>query len=273
MNGQEPLTQSDLSSLLTETFLQGVSHFEETDSTNTQSLELIASATELATPHLVYAESQTAGRGRGSNGWWSQPGSLTFSIIVNSAQFGLSAEQHSLLSLLTGMALLRTGQSVLPSGDFAVKWPNDVYLNSRKLAGILTEVPPQSSKSSASELPRYAVIGVGLNVNNQFVNAPSELQATGISLSDLSGHAYDRIEILASYLGILKALIRSLGQGESVLDEWPAFCLLTGKRVAIEVGGNDVSGFCRGIDATGALLLDTVQGPRRFLGGVVKSWS
>ena len=65
---------------------------------------------------------------------------------------------------------------MLPGADFKLKWPNDVFLADRKLAGVLIEVPSQSDG--------HAVIGVGLNVNNSFANAPEELSFTGISLSD-----------------------------------------------------------------------------------------
>ncbi|MBD3673026.1 MAG: biotin--[acetyl-CoA-carboxylase] ligase [Planctomycetaceae bacterium] len=264
MSGHEPLSSDDLAELVRETFLRDVLRFDETDSTNTQALALIAAGETLETPHLIYAESQTGGRGRGGNVWWSQPGSLTFSVIVNAAELGISPEQQPQLSLLTGISLLRTGQAILPRADFAVKWPNDVYLSGRKLAGILTEVPPQSFQ--------HAVIGVGLNVNNEFHSAPAELQHTGISLADLSGRPHSRREILKQFLQHLDALFQSLSRGEPVLEEWPEHCLLTGKTVTIQAGPNEVRGVCRGIDESGALLVETRDGLETMLGGVVARW-
>jgi BirA family biotin operon repressor/biotin-[acetyl-CoA-carboxylase] ligase len=260
-----PLTQTDLKGLVKQTFLRDVMHFEETDSTNTQALALFSNDQKIETPYLVYAESQTSGRGRGRNIWWSQPGSLTFSVIVDMAELGLSPEQQPQLSLLTGLALLQTGQAVLPRADFAVKWPNDVYLAGRKLAGILTEVPPQSN--------HHAVIGVGLNVNNQFQNAPPELLQTGISLADLSGQNHSRGEILKTFLQLLDEFLLKLSQGEEALNQWPDYCLLTGKRVTIQAGPNEISGTCQGIDNSGALLLETDDELQRMLGGIVVSWS
>jgi len=154
---------ADLESLLQGTFLANVIHFRETDSTNTRAIELLASGDSVTTPCLVYAESQSAGRGRGANQWWSVSGSLTFSLIVDLKRTGLLVEQIPLLPLLTGMAILRTGEAMLPGADFKLKWPNDVYLSDRKLAGVLIEVPSQSDGR--------AVIGIGLNVNNSFAKS------------------------------------------------------------------------------------------------------
>ena len=264
MSGHKPLSSDDLASLVRETFLRDVLTFEETDSTNTRALSFIASTQLVETPHLVYAESQTSGRGRGGNTWWSQPGSLTFSLIINMSELGLAPEQQPQLALLTGLAILKTGQQILPRADFAVKWPNDVYLADRKLAGILTEVPPQS--------PQHAVIGVGLNVNNEFQTAPPELQNTGISLADLSGQSQSRCEILTSFLQHLDELFQALSRGEPVLADWSDSCLLTGKTVTIQAGPNEIRGVCRGIDDSGALLLETNSGTERILGGVVANW-
>lgn len=260
----EPLSAELLRALVKETFLRGVIHFEEADSTNTQSLQLIASEKISETPLLIYAESQSAGRGRGANQWWSQPGSLTFSVIVDIDELGIAPERQPQLSLLTGLALLHTGQSLLPRGDFAVKWPNDVYLSGKKLAGILTEVPPNSN--------RHAVIGVGLNVNNSFSEAPAVLRESSISLFDHAGQSLDRRDVLRSFLQQLDEQFLKLAQGEPVFENWPEHCLLTGKTVTIQAGPNTVTGICRGIDDSGALLLETDRGLQRMLGGVVSKW-
>ena len=271
-----PLSESDLSSLTERTFLRAVKHFTETDSTNAQAIKLLGadpdgeSASRLETPCLVYAESQTAGRGRGVNRWWSQTGSLTFSVIIDTQSFSLTPQQQIKLPLVTGLAVLRSAHHALNERkdcehEFALKWPNDVYLSGRKLAGILIEVPGSSSMN--------AVIGVGLNVNNTWSDAPEELQHKGISLRDQAGVTFDRLEILVQFLSHLEQLIHSLAEGEPVLDGWSEHCLLTNKRVTIQVGDEEISGDCLGLAANGALMLKTDQGTRQFMGGIVKSWS
>ncbi|MEQ8836799.1 MAG: biotin--[acetyl-CoA-carboxylase] ligase, partial [Lacipirellulaceae bacterium] len=158
MSITDPICQGELESLLEDTFLQSVFHYDETDSTNTRAIELLASGDSMKSPCLIYAESQIAGRGRGANRWWSASGSLTFSLVVEFPNKALSAERKALLPLLTGKAILRTGESLLPNADFALKWPNDVYLAGRKLAGVLIEVPSHSAGQ--------AVIDIQANANH-----------------------------------------------------------------------------------------------------------
>ena len=268
MTQTDSISPSDLESLLSDTFLNSVDHIAQTDSTNTRAIELLASDESVATPYLVYTENQLAGRGRGANQWWSAKGSLTFSIVVDFQEIPFSAEQQPLLPLLTGMAILRAGQSLLPDGEFSLlslKWPNDVYLADRKLAGVLIEVPSQSSGR--------AVIGVGINVNNRFTEAPDELRSTGISLADHSTTQHAQIEILRTFLLCFEDLLKSFAAGDSFLNHWPNHCLLTGKEVTLQTGSTQVTGVCQGVDAAGALLLKIGADQKRFFGGVVQSWT
>ena len=270
------LNESTLNTLLENTFLRSVRYFAETDSTNSRANDLIAGELPLATPLLVYAQSQTAGRGRGDNRWWSKPGSLTFSIVIDADEFGLTPEQLIKLPLITGMAVLRCGQSIIAESgnvkdDFALKWPNDVYLAGRKLAGILIEVPAATSSADASP-PRHAVIGVGLNVNNSWLDAPDDIRTVGISLADYCDKKLDRLSVLKKFLSHLETLIQSLAAGKPVLEDWSAHCLLTGKKVTLIVGDEEITGDCQGLAHNGALLLQTSNGLQQFLGGIVKSW-
>ncbi len=238
---------------------------------------MLSQQPDLEAPCLVYAESQTAGRGRGANRWWSQAGSLTFSVIVDAGEFSLTPEELIKLPLLTGLATLRTSQAMVESladcqNDFALKWPNDVYLSGRKLAGILIEVPSLTSAPSTTSSAGQAVIGVGININNSWLNAPDDLQTKGISLVDYAGSAFDRLAFLEIFLRHLEKLIRSLAEGLPILDDWASHCLLTDKRVTLLVGNQEISGNCLGLAPNGALLLQTVAGVRQFFGGIVKSW-
>ena len=260
-----PILLADLESLLQDTFLCSVTHYSQTDSTNTRAIELLSSGESHPTPRLVYADSQLAGRGRGSNQWWSTGGSLTFSLIVDFQQIAFSPEQKPLLPLLTGMAILRTGKRIVPDAEFKLKWPNDVYLANQKLAGVLIEVPSQSCE--------HAVIGVGMNVNNSFGDAPEELSATGTSLADNSRSQHCRIEILRFLMQDIESLLVSFAAGHTFLDDWSECCLLTGKQVTLQTGSTKVTGRCLGIDGCGALILETTSGRQSFFGGVVQSWN
>ena len=265
MSKTASINPSDLQSLVSDTFLQSVVHLSETDSTNSRAVDRLTAEDPVLSPCLIYAENQTAGRGRGANQWWSADGSLTFSIIVDFDKIAFSVEHRPLLPLLTGMAILQASQSLLPDSEFALKWPNDVFLSGRKLAGILIEVPSQSS--------HQAVIGVGLNVNNRFANAPEDLQITGIALSDISEMDYNRFEVLRTFIHCFEDLVKSFAAGKSFLDQWPRHCLLTGKQVTLQTGSTEVTGLCQGVDITGALLLDVGDQRQRFFGGEIKSWN
>ena len=261
----DSISTADLKSLLEGTLLCSVTHFQQTDSTNTRAIELLIEGNSEPVPRLVYAESQVAGRGRGANQWWSARGSLTFSLIVDFREIALSADQKPLLPLLTGLAILRTGKRLLPNADFKLKWPNDVYLANQKLAGVLIEVPSQSCD--------HAVIGVGLNVNNSFANAPDEVSSKGTSLADHAGSKQNRIQILRWLMQDIESSLNSRATGGTFLDDWPDYCLLTGKQVTLQTGSTQVTGRCRGIDSNGALILETTSGRQSFFGGVVQAWS
>ncbi len=261
----DSISKADLETLLSDTFLERVVHFAETDSTSSRAVEMLATDKSLATPCLVHAEDQCAGRGRGENRWWSADGSLTFSLIIDFRKIGFSAQDKPLLPLLTGMAIAQTGESLVPVGDFSIKWPNDVYLAGRKLAGVLTEVPSQAAEN--------AVIGVGLNVNNQYADAPDQLQATCIALADRSGIKHNRIAVLRTFLQRFESLIHSSEDRNGFLDGWPRYCMLTGKEVTLHTGTDQVTGSCRGVDAEGALLLEIGGENKRFFGGTVQSWT
>ena len=274
---ERSLSKADLESLRETSFLRRVLHFSEIDSTNSQAIRLLAGPQSIETPCLVYAESQTAGRGRGTNLWWSRPGSLTCSIIIDMHRFALPPDQQIKLPLLAGLAVLRSCQSLAEcsmtdTSDFKLKWPNDVFLAGRKIAGILIEVPSTNCNRSKEKSVHHAVIGVGLNVNNSWANAPDELTATGISLFECIGSPVDRLQVLNAFLNQLEQLIRSLASGVPVLNEWSDHCLLTGKRVSLLAGDQLVTGDCLGLADNGALVIRTAGGTREFLGGVVQSW-
>ena len=264
MSTRDSSTQTQIRQLRADTFLKGATWYAETDSTNSQSLQLLSANTSVPTPHLVFAENQYAGRGRGSNTWWSGPGSLTFSVIVDFSQLGLKNVDRPLLPLLTGMAVLRAVKTLLPEQSLGLKWPNDVFFEKRKLGGVLIEVTGAPCQ--------HAVVGVGLNVNNSFVNAPPLLQETGIALVDCLDQSCDSIDVLRQFLTQFEIVIEQQSKTRDALEDWSKYCILRGKHVVLGAGTNDVRGVCAGIDATGALLLNTDAGQQRFVGGVVKSW-
>ena len=247
--------------LQAETFLCGIEHHAEIASTNDRALELCADAV-LQTPFLVLADRQTAGRGRGANRWWSSDGALLFSVIIDGAEFSLPESRWPQVSLTAGAAICEVLGSVARE-SVGLKWPNDIWLNHRKVCGILVEVPVVQRGR--------LVIGVGLNVNNSFATAPPELQAIATSLRDEIGAEFDRTAVLTEVLRQLDADLRCLAANAPTLAErWRTLCVLRDRIVSLDTSQHVVTGRCLGISADGALRLQTSSGEQQFYGGVVR---
>jgi BirA family biotin operon repressor/biotin-[acetyl-CoA-carboxylase] ligase len=245
---------------------------DELPSTNDLALELAVAAPAAELPLLVVAGRQTSGRGRGDHRWWSTDGALTFSLVLDTEALQLQPRRWPRISLATGIAVANTVRSQLPlesksnqkmpGSEVRVKWPNDVFVNGRKICGILTE--------NVSQLPHRLVIGIGLNVNNSWHDAPDELQKIGISLVDLSDRQFSRQVILVELLQRLYQALTDLALDVFPLTEaWRALCLLEGHTVTVEVGGKRTTGVCHGIDDDGALLLQNESGIERCVAGTV----
>jgi BirA family transcriptional regulator, biotin operon repressor / biotin---[acetyl-CoA-carboxylase] ligase len=199
-------------------------HWRLTDSTNERAKELAAGGAPHGT--LVTADEQSAGRGRQGRVWTAPPRSaVLMSLVVRNP--------GEMLPLTAAVAIC----DALPV-DCAIKWPNDVWLDRRKLAGILVEGRPQQ---------HWAVLGVGLNVRTR--DFPAELQEVATSLR-LAGIDTDVESILA---GILLSLERWLGAPRpAVLEAWRQRDAIRGEWVRWASG----EGTAAGIDDSGALLVD-----------------
>lgn len=246
-----------------ETFLEHVEIVEELASTNDRGLQRAADA-DLPTPALVLARRQTAGRGRGGNSWQSGPGALTFSLIVPPPAT-LPRERWPLASLAAGLAVRAVLARAARGGKTRVKWPNDVYLEDKKIAGILTE-------TVASAMPRL-VIGIGINLNNSLAEAPPEIRQRGISLIDFLGAPSDAPRMLIDLLVTFEAEFALLGQDGGLQPErWQPHCLLSGRRVTIRTGTAVQDGYCRGVAEDGAIELEVPGGISRIFAGEVLAW-
>ena len=202
-------------------------HFRLTDSTNARARELA----EAGAPHgaVVTAREQTAGRGRQGRSWAGPPGrALLLSVIVR--------RFDALLPLRAGLAV-----ADVAGPDARVKWPNDVWLDGRKLAGILVEGRPDA----------WAVVGIGLNVAVRLEDLPEEVRAIAATL----GRPPEALE--ATLRELLDALGARLEQpAAGALDDLRGRDALRG-RVVRWSGG---SGEAAGIDADGRLLVRGADG-------------
>ena len=253
----------DLARVTQECWIERVHFFERIDSTNNAAL---AHAARQATsmPELFIAEQQTGGRGRGGNQWWSSQGALTWSVLTGT--LGVPLQTLPRVSLTMGLAIAEAVEQ-FATGDVTLKWPNDVFLNDRKVAGILLELTARAE-------PRL-VIGVGLNVNNSIHHAPAELRQSATSLVDQRQPPapLDRTAVLLACLqSIERCLDRFLAADASLPDAWRARSLLSGRQVRVATPRATLEGLCEGIADDGGLVVATPQGSQVVYGGVIEAF-
>ena len=222
-------------------------HLEETGSTADEARRFIDEGAPEGT--VVIAERQSSGRGRLGRQWTTAPGeAIALSIILYPK---LSPTQVPLLSLATGIAVKKAVESVAGSGmNLALKWPNDVYLNGKKLGGVLVEM--------GAELDRvkWAIDSIGLNVNNSLKGTGLEKKA--ISLADVAGHRFSRRDLVVALLKELDAVYDMLSRPEdlaAIRREFEQLDMLQGRKVEVSTPAGPVRGIALGIDSEGRLVV------------------
>ena len=219
-------------------------HFRTVDSTNEQAKALALDGAPHGT--LVTADEQTAGRGRQGRVWTSPPrSSLLMSLLLRELD-----ERHVLLPLAAAVAVCEALEPL----ECRVKWPNDVWIDGRKLAGILLEGRPQDG---------WAVLGIGLNVNLQPEDLPEELRETATSIAAAAGEPRDLEDQLAALLRSLDGWIGA--SQEPVLAAWRRRDAIIGRQVSWDGG----EGRAAGIDDSGALLVETLDGLQELNAGEI----
>jgi BirA family biotin operon repressor/biotin-[acetyl-CoA-carboxylase] ligase len=203
-------------------------HLRLTDSTNERAKELAVGGAPHGT--LVTADEQTAGRGRQGRVWTAPPRSALLMSLV-------TRRLTPMLPLAAAVAICEA----LPDGC-EIKWPNDIWLERRKLAGILVEGRPQDG---------WAVVGIGLNVTTEAF--PAELAETATSLR-IAGFELDTETVLAHVLPSLDEWLEA--PAGAVLTAWSERDALRGEQVRWADG----EGIAAGIDTSGALVVDTDDG-------------
>jgi BirA family biotin operon repressor/biotin-[acetyl-CoA-carboxylase] ligase len=238
-----------------------VEYYESLGSTHDRAHEVARSAEAGPLPLLVVAEEQTAGRGRGANRWWTGRGSLAFSLLFDPANWVLSNQPLPERSLAVGSAIVDTARPLLPGRAVGLHWPNDVFVEGKKLGGILIDVLSGGRH----------VLGIGLNVNNPLAGAPDDVRARATSLYELTGATLDRTELLISLVRNIELAVRdSAADPQAFGRRFQDLCLQVGSDLTIEVGGRLSTGRCAGIAPDGALLLEAEGRFERFYSGVLR---
>ena len=242
-------------------FGRALRYYDEIESTNAEAKTLAADGAPEGT--VVIAECQTAGRGRLGRRWTSPAGKgLLFSVILRPA---LPMSDAHLLTLVAATAAAeaiekQTGVAV------RIKWPNDLYVDDRKLGGILTEVSGEQDEID------WVIVGIGLNVNTEYGELPVPLRRTAASLKMAAGHLFDRSELLARILlSLEESYVSALRSGfGSSLEAFRSRDYLSRRTVSVQTREGPVVGEALGIDDRGALLLQLPhRHVRRFYAGDV----
>ncbi|RME81402.1 MAG: biotin--[acetyl-CoA-carboxylase] ligase [Caldilineae bacterium] len=202
---------------------------------------------------VVQAGEQTAGRGRLQRSWWSPPGEGLYISVLLRATIPLRLSSH--LTMLVSLAAVDACHR-LSGLRPRPKWPNDLVLAGRKLAGVLTEIEQQNGQVL------FAVIGLGLNVNQEFADTP--LADKAISLRQACGMAFEIATVREAYLAALAERYDRFRRGESPLAAWAADLEPLGQRVCVQTGGQ-ARWFGRAVDVSpeGALLVQDDGGEVR----------
>jgi BirA family biotin operon repressor/biotin-[acetyl-CoA-carboxylase] ligase len=225
--------------------------FQETTSTNDVVEKLARDGVREGV--VVLAEAQSRGRGRLGRKWTSPAGKgLWFSVLLRPDMRPQAVTQLTVAAATALARAVRQHTGLTPE----IKWPNDILLRGRKLAGILTEL------SAELDQVKHVILGIGLNVNLAASDFPPDLRKLATSLLLETGKPQRRADVAAA---ILRELDRDYGRLRQrrfaeLAGEWAAQCTTIGRRVRIQLGPHVVEGLAEALNEDGALLLRTEHG-------------
>jgi BirA family biotin operon repressor/biotin-[acetyl-CoA-carboxylase] ligase len=242
-----------------------LTHYDSVTST----MDVARQMAEAGAPEgsVTVADEQTSGRGRSAHIWYSPPAqSLYVSLLLRPA---LTPTQTGWITMVAALAMrdliveirdwYKPASGAPPSPMVSIKWFNDVLLGGRKVCGILVE-------SSLTDMRvDYAVLGIGLNVNTRFEDAPPDVRARATSLAAAWGTTLDREMVLQRLLALFGARYERLVQTRrSPAPEYAPHVETLGREVHIDTGSERVTGRAVRIADDGALIVQTAQGERRI---------
>lgn len=238
---------------------RAVLHFQTIDSTN----RFLLDAENLLNGTVVLADHQTAGRGRFNRKWESPPETaLLFSILLKNLS---NLKIPAVYTFLAAVGVFRVLRELLPAEThLSVKWPNDIFLNGKKVCGILVQ-----SKISAGHYEKL-VIGIGLNVNQTEKIFVEELEHA-TSLAAATRTKWNRKEVFNHVLKSIDQLLIVLQEsGEmAIINMWQDACESIGREVAIDDGQKVYRGIFKGLSENGGLRLKNESGQKTFYAGDV----
>ena len=223
---------------------------EQAPSTNAVALSSIS---QRQSGSIILAETQKEGRGRLSRSWASPPGGIWMSLVLRP---DIPLSRIYRINMATSVSICRAISQL--GLEAAIKWPNDILIQEQKVCGILMELGAQVDRLD------YAVVGVGLNANNDTAAFPSHWRST--SLAAELGRSIDRCALIAAILNEMEQALDDM-QSRELYEEWRSRSLTLGKRVRISSPEGDLMGQVLDLDQDGALILEQGGDKRRILAG------
>lgn len=249
------ITEAEIGSrLTTEVMGRSCVCYEETDSTNIRA-KLLA---EEGKPHgtLVCAEKQTGGKGRRGRAWSSPSGEAIYMSLLLRPQ--IQPAHASMLTLVMGLAAAEACNEVLGEENTSrvqIKWPNDLVLDGRKLAGILTEM------SVEMDYIHYIVVGIGINVNTK--SFPGELGKIAGSMYQTAGRSFVRADLIGRCMKCFEKYYNIFIRTEDfslLKEDYSRLLVNIGKTVRVLDPNNEYTGIALGINNDGELLVERENG-------------
>lgn len=262
------MTPQDLATaeILEQGWIESIVWKHQMDSTHSEARRWLTSTAPRPLPALFVATEQTAGRGRSNHRWWSPAGCLMLTLAIDGASLPPDPNHWSQLALVCGIAVAETAECFIETKIAHVKWPNDVYVLGKKCGGILIEsentISAEKSRASGEQPgPPVWLIGIGLNVNMDFSQAPDDLQSKATSLRQHAVRPPGLEAVLVELTTRLQRWIDGWATGDRHwATGWQERCLLSGRTVVARIpGGDRIRGRCEGVDGDGKLLVRSAQ--------------
>ncbi len=221
-------------------------HFDRVTSTNNVLLEMLSNSKPLAEGSVIMAVEQTAGRGQMGNHWESEPGKNICLSLLYKPEF-LAIDKQFYLSMAVSLGICNFLEAELNT-KIEVKWPNDIYIDGKKIAGILIE-----NSLMANHL-KTSIIGIGLNVNQVFF---SDLANNAVSMKQISGIEYSINALVARLFDFLEYwyLMLKNNKTEQIKNEYVSKLMFYNTETNYKIGGKEMKCKISDIEEGGRLVL------------------
>ena len=233
-------------------FVKKLLVFNDIDSTNSTAKNLARAGAEEGT--VVIAQTQNKGRGRFDRIWQSPEGGMYLSIILRPK---ISLQYASLLTFVAALTVVKTIHSYGLSAT--IKWPNDVRVQRKKIAGILLE-----SEINGDHI-EYVIVGIGINLNIDIQKLPSNIRSCSTSISSEVGSPIRYDEFFRTLFKHFDELYKRFNENqfEGIIREWKTFTDTLGKSICVRTRTEQIQGIALDVDRSGFLLLKTDRGEIR----------